>query len=328
MAISYSYAIMASLFWGAGFIGSRYGLEAFTPMWITFLRFMIASIFLLPLFLKVKKTDFNKTSIIGASICGVLLTFMIFLQVTGLQYTTVAKSGFITITYAFITPLVCRIIFKQKLSMFFWSSLSLALVGIFLLCDMNLSNLNYGDLLTFVGALIASAHLLLISHFAKKLKTLNLFNIIQMLSVCCVSFVLSLLMEGSNPVKEGHIFNNLASIAGVVFMGIFSTSIAFVFQTKSQKFLKPHIAGLIFLLESPFAAVLGFLIFNETLTFSATFGCLMVMVSVMIIPMEMQFYSMIKLMSLKLRPVFVYRRAASFVSLFVLTIFVFNYFSI
>ena len=286
MNISYSYAIFAALFWGAGFIGSRFGLEAFTPMWVTFFRFLIAGVFLLPLLKDIKKEDLNKTVIGGAFACGLVLTFMIFLQVKGLQYTTVAKSSFITITYAFITPVICSVFFKEKLSYVFWSTVFMALFGILMLCDMNISSLNYGDLLTFIGALISSIHLLLVSHYATKLPRLAIFNILQMFSVCVVSFSMAMIFEGTTPVKSGAVFQDYRAISGLVFMGVFSTSIAFMFQTKSQKVLKPYLAGLIFLLESPFAAILGYFTFRETLTPMAIMGCCLVMVAVGIVPFE------------------------------------------
>ena len=314
MSISYSYAIFAALFWGAGFIGSRFGLEAFTPMWVTFFRFLIAGVFLLPLLKDIKKEDINRTVIGGAFACGVLLTFMIFLQVKGLQYTTVAKSSFITITYAFMTPVICSVFFKEKLSSVFWSTVAMALVGILFLCDMNLSSLNYGDLLTFIGALLSSVHLLLIGHYAKKLPRLAVFNILQMFSVCAISFTLAMSFEGTAPITTGVIFQDYRAIAGLVFMGVFSTSIAFMFQTKSQKVLKPYIAGLIFLLESPFAAVLGYFVLNETLSPMAIIGCVMVMMAVGIVPFEKQIIHFAKLVKAKvtLRPLTL--RPARFIS--------------
>lgn len=317
MAISYSYAIFASLFWGAGFIGSRFGLEAFTPMWVTFFRFLIAGVFLLPLLKDIKKTDLNKTVIGGAFVCGFLLTFMIFLQVKGLQYTTVAKSSFITITYAFMTPVICRVLFKERLSMVFWSSVGMALFGILMLCDMNISTLNYGDLLTFIGALISSAHLLLVSHYATKLPRLAVFNVLQMFSVCAVSFIMAMILEGAAPIKTGLIFQDQRAIGGLVFMGVFSTSIAFMFQTKSQKVLKPYVAGLIFLLESPFAAILGYFTFKETLSPMAIAGCVLVMAAVGVVPFERQLIAAAQSLKAKLtlRPVIL--RPARYISILI-----------
>lgn len=324
MATSYSYAIFAALFWGAGFIGSRFGLEAFTPMWVTFFRFLIAGIFLVPLLKDIRREDLNKNVLLGAASCGVVLTFMIFLQIKGLQYTTVAKSSFITITYAFITPIICSFLFKEKLSLVFWSTVMMAGVGILLLCEMNLAALNYGDLLTFIGAALSSVHLLLISYYAKKLPRLAVFNILQMFSVCAISFVMAIIFEGVRPVTTGMVFQDYRAISGLVFMGVFSTSLAFMFQTKSQKILKPYIAGLIFLLESPFAAILGYFVFKEVLSPMAIVGCSLVMLSVGLIPFEGQLvlffqknaiYFEQKINAFKLRPARVLSVLAGLISL-------------
>lgn len=317
MTISYSYAIFAALFWGAGFIGSRFGLEAFTPMWVTFFRFLIAGVFLLPLLKDVKKSDINKTVISGSLACGLVLTFMIFLQVKGLQFTTVAKSSFITITYAFMTPVICSVFFKEKLSSVFWSTVCMALFGILLLCDMNISTLNYGDLLTFIGALLSSIHLLLISYYAKKLERLAIFNILQMFSVCAISFTLAMIFEGTGPITSGVIFQDTRAIGGLVFMGIFSTSIAFMFQTKSQRVLKPYIAGLIFLLESPFAAILGYFTFRETLSPMAISGCVLVMMAVAIAPFEQLVLNLAKAVKAKVTLLPTSPRPARYISILV-----------
>jgi len=304
MFASYSYAILASLFWGAGFIGSRFGLESLSPMWVTFFRFLIAFICLLPLFKGSKRSDFNLETIKGSIICGLMLTFMIFFQVKGLQFTTVAKSSFITITYAFITPLICFAFFKEKLSALFWSTSIMAMIGILLLCNLDITNLNYGDFLTFLGALLSSVHLIAVSKYAKKVPRLAVFNIFQMLTVCIVSFVVAMVFEGVEVLKAGTIMQDHKALGAIVFMGIFSTSIAFMYQVKAQKMLKPYVAGIIFLMESPIAAVLGYFIFNEKLTQMAIAGCILVMFSVIILPFEQILLKFIRNSSSKLTPAF------------------------
>lgn len=183
----------------------------------------------------------------------------------------------------------------------------MALVGIIFLCDMNLSTLNYGDFLTFIGAFLSSVHLLLIGHYAKRLPRLAIFNILQMLCVCIISFIFALTIEGTTPITTGVIFQDYRTIAGLIFMGVFSTSIAFMFQTKSQKVLKPYIAGLIFLLESPFAAILGYFAFNERLTPMAITGCVMVMLAVSLTVFEQQLLAFARFFKDKLtvRPTFI-----------------------
>ena len=141
MMNAYFYAIITSVFWGAGFIGSRYGLEAYSPMWVTFFRFLVGFLIGLPLIGRLSKNELNLKFIFGAFVSAMMLIGVMFFQIKGLSYTTVAKSGFITIFYAFFTPILYWVFYKKKLSLFYWSLLSIALFGMFLLAEMNVSNL-------------------------------------------------------------------------------------------------------------------------------------------------------------------------------------------
>ena len=286
MISAYSYAIFAAFFWGAGFIGSRYGLEELSPMWVTFFRFFVAFIVALPSVLVVKKSHFQWKMFLGALVCAVFLSSLMFFQIKGLQYTTVAKSGFITILYAFFTPILCWFFYRKKLSGTYWSLMLIALAGMMFICELNFSNFNLGDLLTLFCALISSFHILAINHFSKYIKNFSLFNLLQMFFVCLISFPVAIGLEGTEVVIKGQFLNSSYVLSGILFMGIFSTSIAFFLQGKSQQKIPPHMASLIFLLESPFAAILAFLIFQEVMSNMAIIGSLLVVLTVALLPLE------------------------------------------
>jgi drug/metabolite transporter (DMT)-like permease len=107
-----------------------------------------------------------------------------------------------------------------------------------------------------------------------------------MLSVTVVSLPLAFLFEGTEKLYNFEISNGLNAMLGIIFMGVFSTTIGFIFQVKSQKVLKGHIAGLIFLVESPIAAVLGFFVFNEGLSLNGILGCLIIGLSTVLVLLE------------------------------------------
>lgn len=280
MISSYAFAILAAFFWGAGFIGSRFGLEELTPMWVTFFRFLIAFIVGLPLLRKVLRKDLSLNMILGALISATFLYAMMFLQTEGLQHTSVAKSGFITILYAFFTPIICFVFYKQKLSYYYWCLLALAFVGMAFMCELSLDNLNRGDLLTLLCALITSFHILAISHFSKKIDNFAFFNLLQMFFVCVISLPMACYFDGVDRVLEGSFISNTNCFLGLLFMGVFSTMLGFGLQVKSQQKIPPQMASLIFLLESPFAAVLGLLVFAESLSSMMIGGSSLVMLSV------------------------------------------------
>ena len=294
MITAYSYAIFAAFFWGAGFIGSRYGLEELSPMWVTFFRFFVAFVVALPSIVAVRKKHLDVKLFLGAFICAAFLSSMMFLQIKGLQYTTVAKSGFITILYAFFTPILCWIFYRKKLSGIYWSLMLVALVGMMLICEFDFSNFNRGDLLSFICAFVSSFHILAINHFSKFIKNFSLFNLMQMFFVCLISFPLAIGLEGTEIVIKGKFLDSTYVLSGILFMGIFSTSIAFFLQGKSQQKIPPHMASLIFLLESPFAAILAFAIFHEVMSNMAIVGSLLVVLTVALLPLETHIKSLIQ----------------------------------
>lgn len=286
MIIAYTYALIAAIFWGIGFIGSRYGLDEVGPIWLTFLRFFIASIVFMPAILKIKKESFNFSLLKGAFISAIFLSLVIILQISGLQYTTVAKSGFITILYAFFVPLISYFVFKRSIAKNFWILLSGAFFGMILISEFEIKNLNYGDFLTLLCALSSACHIISISKFSKG-KDLRVFNLIQLFFVSLICLPTALILEGvPESLINLSILDNHKAVGGIIFMGIFSTSIAFFMQAKSQQKIPAHIAGLIFLLESPLAAMLGFLAFNEEMTYIAMIGCLLVISCVALMPFE------------------------------------------
>lgn len=286
MYMAYFYALVAAIFWGVGFIGSRYGLQEIGPFWLTFFRFLVASVALVPFILKIKGKSFNISLFKGSFICSIFLTALITFQIAGLQYTTVAKSGFITILYAFFTPLICYFLFKKKISQRFWVYLGLAFVGMLLISELSLAALNYGDFLTLLCAFASSFHIICISHFSKEHDN-SLFNFMQLLFVAVISLPLAVYFEGiPKSLSSLSILSNSYAVGGIVFMGVFSTSIAFFLQVKSQQKIPAHVAGLIFLLESPLAAILGYISFNESMSGIAMFGSFLVILSVGLMPFD------------------------------------------
>ncbi len=286
MKKAYGFALLASLFWGAGFIGSKYALGGFDAMWVTFFRFFIATVFLLPFVVTSDFSELDFKFFRKSFFCGFLLMIMMFLQIKGIEYTTIAKSGFITTTHAFITPILSYIFFKDHLTKFFLSMVLISFAGIALLCEMDFNSLNLGDLLTFIGAVCTSFQLIYLSHSLGNVKNVGLFNLIQMFAVSTCAFVLAFIFEGSEPLWNLTLYTNKNAVAGLIFMGIFSTTIAFYLQVKCQKILKGHVAGVIYLIESPIAAVLGFLFFNELLSLQGVFGSFLVMFAIVLLLFE------------------------------------------
>jgi drug/metabolite transporter (DMT)-like permease len=203
---------------------------------------------------------------------------MLTLQTLGLAHTTVAKSGFITCLYVLFTPLILFLFWSKKFAKSFFLYCGLSVFRVYLLMDASFENINSGDWLTLGCAFVGAVHIIAVDRLAKHYHPV-FFNAMQCLMMGGISLVVLLWSSSweSTTLKVGTL-NSLA-IFGFIMLGIFSSFFAFTFQVYAQKYIAPHIVAILFLLESPFAALAGFFLLGESLSAQSSLGCVLVLVA-------------------------------------------------
>lgn len=276
------YLLLATLIWGLGYVGTRWTLFEYSPTWSNAIRFFIAGLLVLPYLL----ANRDRIPIVGAFWSSLVLFIAMQLQTVGIANTTLAKSGFLTVFYALFTPLLTLMLFKQKFKTGYWFLLFTALIGIFFICDMDLSNFNEGDGYILMSAFAFAVQILVVDKWADEVDPL-LFNFMQCALVGVWGLGYAYLLEGPvslKPLVDISTPENQLVVGGFVVLSILSSLVAFTLQIYAQKGMQPHIVSLCFLMESVFAAVFGFIFFNEYLTILALLGCVLVVTSVALIP--------------------------------------------
>lgn len=279
--------VLATIIWGAGFAGTKFTLTDYSPLWSNAIRFTIAGLLCLPILIKMKSLKKEPKEFIGPLLCALALFLGILTQTFGLKYTTLAKSGFITTFYAIFTPIIAMVIYSRKYRKAYWALVLVALIGIFLLCDMDLNNFNYGDLLTLISAIFFSGHILLLDKYTDKFDSLIELNLMQIFFTGVFSLAAGLIGEdipSLTPLVQFSEIGQASPITGFIILSVFSSLIAFGIQVIVQKDIPAHIVSLIFLAEAVFASIFGYLFFSEVLSLTAMIGCAMVLVSVAFIP--------------------------------------------
>ncbi|SNR96455.1 Permease of the drug/metabolite transporter (DMT) superfamily [Anaerovirgula multivorans] len=265
--------------WGGGFVAVKDALNTLTPMFLMTMRFVLASIILYS-FLhrkigKVNKDDFKKGSIVGT------ILFLAFAaQTYGLQFTTASKQGFLTATYVVIVPLLYWLLYRKppKLKTFIGSFLTI--VGIAFISLESSLTLNIGDLLTLVCAVFFAAHIISIEYFAKDMNVYKLaFVQIFVAAIWCI--VLAFMTE---PIPASL---SARAWLAIVYLATFSTFACFTIQTIAQKYTSSSHASIILSLESVFAAVLGILILEETMTSMILLGCALIFIAILIVEVDL-----------------------------------------
>ena len=273
----------ATTIWGIGFVATKWTLVLLDPFWSQSFRFLTAAILGLP-FLFYKNTFFKKDSLLKeACVGGILISITLILQTIGLTHTTVAKSGFITTLYVLFIPIISTIMLKKKYKKHLWGLVLLSLVGMALLCNFKISEFNIGDKQTLVCSLVAALHILYIGQIAHKIKSPIEFNFLQNIVVAFFSVLTAIIFH--KKMNASFLFDWQSRVFyGVLFLGVFSSMMAFSIQIVAQKKIPVHIAGLVFLLESPLAAFFGYLFLDEKLAMMNIVGAILILFSVLLVP--------------------------------------------
>lgn len=266
----------AGILWGFGFVATVWGMTAFTPTEVLVYRFIVATVLgeILYLIFRGPSLRSAKSDLIRALPAGGMLGSMLLLQTIGLKFTTATKSGFITSLYVIMVPLINTWFFKQTSSWRNYLLGALALLGTFILMDANLQGVNSGDLWTLGCAFIASFHIIYIGKISNKVGNGFRFNNFQSMWALIVLAPL-LLFQDTVTWKV----TNLQAWTGVLAVGLGSSIIAFYLQVRTQRVLSDTTASMLFLLESPFAALFGFLLLNERLSLFQSMGAVIIMVA-------------------------------------------------
>lgn len=271
------------MIWGFGFIATRWTLVALDPYWVNALRFGIAATCSLPLLLWKKSFTRPDNILVKSFISSCFLLGIMLFQTIGLSMTTVAKSGFITTLYALMIPIITMIVFKKKYKPTFWLLIILAMVGMALMCNLEMKDMNLGDFLTLICSIFAAIHIIYVGRVANAIKSPVEFNFLQNFFTAALSIPIAFIAKG--PIDISVVFDPGHNVLmGLLYLGIISSMISFTAQIIAQKQIPDHIAGLIFLTESPFAAFFGFIMFGELLNQMNFVGAFLIILSVVLVP--------------------------------------------
>lgn len=267
--------VIAGLLWGFGFIATVWTLAEIGPFAVTTVRFGLAAIVLLALVSSYAPWRRHLTSDQAklAILPGLFLSLTLIFQTWGLKYTTATKSSFITTLYVLAVPLLERHLLKRPLHRLHWLFVAVASTGTALICEFEGGSWNIGDLLTLLCAGAASMQILWFGLIAPRITSVMTFNFWQ--TAWALMFCLPLLFFESGPLlpRGGWAW------AGMGAMIFGSTVIAFALQIRAQRVLAPSVAALLYLLESPFAALFAIGLLDERLSSTQWLGAGLILVA-------------------------------------------------
>lgn len=274
--------LLAAAIWGLAFVAQRVGMDYLGPFSFNGMRFALGALSLVPLILyysknskeKVQRDKSGKQAICAGAILGLVIFTGASLQQIGLIYTTAGKAAFITCLYIVLVPMA-GIFLKQYIPPTTWLGCIVAITGLYLICVKDDFSISYGEGLQLVGAFFWTLHILLIDHFSKKVDVLK-FSFVQFTTCSILSLVTAFFFETIS--LEGI----RQSLIPLLYGGICSVGVAYTLQIVGQKHAQPSHAAIILSMETVFAAVGGWLILNEQMGTREFWGCVVMLVGMLL----------------------------------------------
>ncbi len=271
--IADSALLLVAIVWGSGFVVMKNALADLTPYYIMAIRFTIAALILIVLYHK-KLKQIQRRDLISGGIVGFFLFTAFAAQSVGLQYTTASKQAFLTGINVVMVPFLYWMVNRKRPDNYEFSATFIAVLGVGLLTlNGGALVLGYGDVLTLLCAVLFAAHITATGYFAAERDPYVLATL-QIVVAAVLSVIFALSFETAPETLTPN------ALFGTVYLGLFSTCMAFLFQTVAQKYTTSTHAALILCTEALFGTLLSVWFLKEVLSGKMIVGCVMIFLAI------------------------------------------------
>jgi drug/metabolite transporter (DMT)-like permease len=272
--------LLAAAIWGGGFVAQSTAMEAIGPFWFIGLRFAVATAAVLPFVVLESRKAKVKTSkrqlgiylAIGLALFGGAST-----QQIGLQTTSVTNSSFITGLYVVFVPVIAVLFLRRPPHWIIWPAAAMAIAGIFLLSGGHLSALTVGDGLTVICAGFWAIQITLAGITVKETGRPLALSASQFAVTAVCALIVAAIVE---PISMDAI---RGAAPEILYVGIFSSGVAFVLQVIGQRYTTPSQAAIFLSSEALFGSSLAALILGETIPPVGYIGCALMFTAMLVV---------------------------------------------
>ena len=276
--------LLTAMIWGTAFVAQSVGAEYMGAFTFNTARAVIAFLFLLGLCGvmsllrrrggKRSMTRSRRDLVTGGLCCGTALAVASYFQQKGLETTTAVKAGFVTALYIVLVPIIGRAL-GRRVPRTVWFSVALAVAGLYCLCMNESMTMTVGDLFLLACALCFSVQILVVDHFSQRVDGVEL---------SCVQFLVMAVLSAFGMATETlpPLADLSAYLWPVLYVGVFSSGVAYTLQILSQKDADPAVVSLLMSLESVFATIAGVLILRDHMSGREYLGCFLMLAAVIL----------------------------------------------
>ena len=276
------YLTVASSIWGGMYVVVKNVVSVIPPLELVWMRYIIALITLVIIGIvskqnwRVHRQHFWLIGII--SIIGYVIS--IITQETGTMLSTAQMGAIITSTTPAFMVLFASIILKERLTFLKSISVSLATIGVMTIVGLN--NINLSSTLGGLSLIIAALTWALMSVLIKLLPTVYSQIVVTAYAVFIAIIVLTPFVLLRYPQVT---LNELAQPdiwGGLLYLGIISTSLAFLLWNRGLQMLNASSGGIFFFFQPVVGTLLGWAILGETISMTFWIGSILILAGVLL----------------------------------------------
>lgn len=272
--------LTVTVIWGGGFVASDMALETLSPFQIMAIRFLIAAVLMTLLgakqIRKISKEEIRCGFWLGAALFGGFA-----LQIVALQYTTPSKNAFLTATNVVFVPFIALVIYRKKIEVKSLIGAGMALAGAGVLSLKEDFSIGLGDGLTLLCAVCFAMQIFLTGEYVGRIRPAVL-NFLQMTTACVLSLA-GLVLSG-----DFMFAPSTRSFLAVLYLGVVSTTITYLLQTVSQKYVDETKSAIILSMEAVFGTFFSVVLLHESVTIRMLAGSALILAAVLVSEISFQ----------------------------------------
>ena len=272
---------LCSLLWGATFVVVKNGLDHASVFVFLAVRFSVAAV-LMAAWSNRAVLRFEREDLFAGLRLGCFMFLGYAFQTAGLQYTTPAKSGFVTGSSVVLVPLLLALFWGKRLTWGAYAGAFVAVLGLYFLTipAEGIAYLNRGDVLTFVAAGLYAVHIILVAEYTRQhsAKALSLIQVAACAAMAWVTAGAAAAIRWQPARFEWR----SELILGILICAVFATAVAFSIQLWAQQYTTPGHAAILFTLEPVFAVITSYILIRERLGPRALLGAAFVLAGIFV----------------------------------------------
>ena len=260
--------VLTTLLWGGSFVFNKIGFREIPPVTFLFFRFSLATILMGIISIRrlggMNRQIVRKGIMVGFALGAANLTFVL-----GVSGTSVSRAGFLNNLFVLIIPLLCFLVWRERMSRSTTAGVLLAMAGLWSLAGGGATGFNSGDVLSTVCAVFIAVHIIAVSKLLHD-EDVYLVTLVQFAVVAAAGGLLS--FQFAPPLRSF----GAVSAGALVYCAVFPTVLCFTLQNTWQRYTSPAQAGLIYTLDPIWSMIGGVVVLGERLSTPEWMGCILI----------------------------------------------------